>query len=159
MSDRAIAACQAFVDYARDSGECAVCNHSAASCDEDYAEGEDCCAGAMARAAVRDDRVPASVAAATAAAAGEGGEVEVVPRPFLDELNEWMCRQPGVALGSEARTARLAGEPHVDVSLPGVLLVHEVEVSARALRHVLDKILERAGARKVSVVITSLEPL
>jgi hypothetical protein len=47
----------------------------------------------------------------------------------------------------------------VTVKLDGVLLVREENVSARTLRPAIDRLLERVGAQKVSVVVTSLEPL
>jgi hypothetical protein len=47
----------------------------------------------------------------------------------------------------------------VTVKLDGVLLVREENVSARTLRPAMDRLLERVGAQKVSVVVTSLEPL
>jgi hypothetical protein len=50
-------------------------------------------------------------------------------------------------------------DPSVTVRLAGVLLVREENVSARQLRPAMDRLLERVGAQKVSVVVTSLEPL
>lgn len=66
---------------------------------------------------------------------------------------------PPVLLSSEAAIVRRLEDPYVETRLPGVRLLCEVDVSARTLRPALDKLLERAGARRVSVVITSLEPL
>jgi hypothetical protein len=50
-------------------------------------------------------------------------------------------------------------ERSVTVRLPGILLLSEKEISARSLRPVLDRLLDRVGARYVSVVVTSDEPL
>jgi hypothetical protein len=65
------------------------------------------------------------------------------------------------AIGQPARLQAPSGadEPHVETSMPGLLLLSEKEVSARSLRPMLDRLLERVGAQKVSVVVTSLEPL
>lgn len=49
-------------------------------------------------------------------------------------------------------------DPHVAVDLPGILLFFEIEMSVAAFRSALDELLERMSDRKVSIVITSLDP-
>jgi hypothetical protein len=52
-----------------------------------------------------------------------------------------------------------AADPYVTVQLPGVLLVKEDEVVARSLRAALHGLLERYGDRRVSIALTTLDPL
>jgi hypothetical protein len=66
--------------------------------------------------------------------------------------------EPGEPAPDQAIAPRCE-DPLVTVKLAGVLLVREENVSARQLRPAMDRLLERVGAQKVSVVVTSLEPL
>lgn len=49
-------------------------------------------------------------------------------------------------------------DPYVTFALTGILLVREDEVPASSLRSALDRLLEKMGDRRVSVVVTSLDP-
>lgn len=59
---------------------------------------------------------------------------------------------------SEAIVERVP-DPYVTLELPGVLLVREQEVTVRSLRPALVRLLEQYADRKVSIALTTLDPL
>jgi hypothetical protein len=77
------------------------------------------------------------------------------PPPAAEAARREMQARPTEPSPAE----RVDAPPSVAVQLDGVLLVREENVSARTLRGVLDRLFERLGARRVSVVLTSQEPL
>lgn len=53
---------------------------------------------------------------------------------------------------------RRTPDPYVTVTLPGIVIGRELEAPASTLRPAIEKLLARMGDRKISIVVTSLDP-
>lgn len=82
-------------------------------------------------------------------------DVGLYPCQFCEEVFA------GARTGEQAVLLRVDSPSggSVSATLPGVLVVREEDRPASSLRGAIDRLLERMGDRRVSVVITSSEPL
>lgn len=74
---------------------------------------------------------------------------------------EWARYPVNAAAINENEMAMVdrAQDAHVTLSLDGVLLIREEHIPAKELRFAVDELLTRMGRRKVSIALTTLEPL